>query len=286
MSVADVVVSPTVHIEPCMGTVFTIDIRDPADGTGAADPWRLAIARVVAWLHHVDGVFSTYRPESDIRRLQRGELPIAGADPDVAAVLALSARLEEETSGYFSARYEGQIDPTGMVKGWAIEEASRMLRAHGSNNHAINGGGDIQVAGEAGPSQPWTIGISDPLDGARLLTTVTGKDFAIATSGVAERGRHIINPHTGQPAAQLASVTVTGRSLTVVDAYATAAFAMGPSALDWIETLPGHNALVVAADGTTAATAGFHAPAGPPPVVHHPLPKRNRPSFRRTRGRR
>ncbi|HEX3540785.1 MAG TPA: FAD:protein FMN transferase, partial [Acidimicrobiales bacterium] len=253
MTVATARRQPAVRVEACMGTVFTIDIRDPAPAADG-DPWRLAIGEVVAWLHHVDAVFSTYQPDSDISRLQRGEVSVAGADPDVGAVLALCARLEQQTNGYFSARYQGQPDPTGVVKGWAIERASQILRHHGSHNHAINGGGDIQIAGEAAPSRPWTIGISDPLDGTRLVTTVTGRDFAVATSGISERGHHIINPRTGQPADELASVTVTGRSLTVVDAYATAAFAMGPAALRWIETLPGHNALIVTRDGTMAAT--------------------------------
>jgi thiamine biosynthesis lipoprotein len=150
-----------------------------------------------------------------------------------------------------------------VVKGWAIERASQLLRARGSHNHAINGGGDIQTAGEATPGQPWTIGISDPFDNARVLTTITGRSFAVATSGIAERGAHIIDPLSGQPANQLASVTVTGPSLTTVDAYATAAFAMGARALRWIEAQPNHQALIVSRDGRSASTTGFHRTAGP-----------------------
>jgi thiamine biosynthesis lipoprotein len=250
----------TLHVEHCMGTVFTIDIRD-------VGVWDDAIGEIVAWLHHVDAVFSTYKPDSDISRIRRQELEIDDADPDVAAVLDLCGVVEEETAGYFTA-FGGAgldpsgLDPTGMVKGWAIERASQLLRARGSHNHAVNGGGDIQLAGEAAPGRLWAVGISDPFDGTRLLTTVTGRDFAIATSGVAERGAHIVNPHTCGPADQLASVTVIGASLTRVDAYATAAFAMGPDAYHWIEALPGHNALLVFPDRTAAPTTGFHHPAG------------------------
>ncbi len=246
-----------VHIEHCMGTVFTIDIRD-------AGTWDDEIGEVVAWLHHVDSVFSTYTDDSDISRLRRGELSVARADPDVGPVLDLCRQLEVETGGYFSSNYQGELDPTGLVKGWAIERASHILHARGSHNHGINGGGDIQIAGEAAPGQPWAIGISDPLDRTRVLTTVSGWNLAIATSGIAERGAHIINPFTGRSADELVSVTVTGWSLATVDAYATAAFAMGPAALGWIEAQRGHQALIVTGDGRTAATTGFHQIGGRP----------------------
>jgi thiamine biosynthesis lipoprotein len=234
-----------------MGTVFSIDVRDPG-------PWADAIADAVAWLHRVDAVFSTYKVDSDISRIRRGELAIADADPDVARVLELCEVVEAETEGYFTAYWDTEVDPTGLVKGWAIEQASRILKAHGSRNHAVNGGGDVHLAGEPAPGEPWRVGISDPLDRTRLLTVVTspGRDFAVATSGVAERGDHIVNPVTGERAGELAGVTVVGRSLTRVDAYATAAFAMGRPALRWIEPL-GYEALLVSADGAVMATPGF-----------------------------
>jgi len=260
-----------------MGTVFTIDIRDPGH-------WAPAIDEVVNWLHHVDDVFSTYKDTSDISRIRRGELAISGADSEVGLVLELCARMEAETDGRFSAHYDGTLDPTGLVKGWAIERASALLRHRGSANHAVNGGGDIQIAGEAAPGTPWVIGISDPFERTRILTTVSGKDFAIATSGTGERGTHIIDPLTGLAAPWLASVTVTGRHLTRVDAYATAAVVMGPAALAWIARWPGHEGLVVTADRRITATAGFHRPAGPPPLVR-PARAAERPRLRNHRHR-
>lgn len=244
----------TVHVEHCMGTVFSIDIRDPGS-------WGTAIHEAVAWLHKVDAAFSPYRVDSDISRIQRGVLALENADPDVALVLDLCAAVEAETDGYFTPIWNGELDPTGLVKGWAIERASDLLKAHGSRNHAVNGGGDIQLAGESGPGQPWGVGISDPLERTRVLTVVSGRDFAVATSGIAERGNHIIDPFTGAPAAELVSATVVGASLTRVDAYATAAFAMGSSALSWIEGLPGHEALLVSANGGVTRTEGFLEPS-------------------------
>jgi thiamine biosynthesis lipoprotein len=143
------------------------------------------------------------------------------------------------------------------VKGWSIERASALLRERGSANHAVNGGGDMRLAGEAAPGRPWLVGISDPHDRSRLLTVVAGRDIAVATSGVTERGRHVVDPYTGRPATGLTGVTVVGPSLTDADAYATAALAMGPAALDWVESLDGHEALLVAEDGSSRCTSGW-----------------------------
>ncbi len=240
----------TVHVEHCMGTVFSVDVRDPGD-------WREAVGSVVAWLHHVDEVFSTYRPDSVVNRLQRAQLRLDECAAEVREVLELCAAVQDATDGYFSAVYAGRLDPTGLVKGWAIERASAMLRAAGSANHAVNGGGDMQLAGEAASGRPWRIGISHPLVPGALATVVTGRDLAVATSGTAERGAHIIDPFTGRPATALASVTVVGAGLTRVDAYATAAFAMGERARGWVERLDGFEAYAVVADGSTWATSNW-----------------------------
>jgi FAD:protein FMN transferase len=241
----------TKRVEHCMGTVFTIDIRDPGE-------WSCPIDEVVRWLHLVDATFSTYRPDSDISRIRRGELGIEDAHPTVAEVLDLSARLQHETSGFFSSLIHGQVEPTGVVKGWAIERASELLRNAGSANHAVNGGGDMQLAGEAAPGRAWAVGVTDPRDRSRVLTVVEGQDCAVATSGISERGRHIVNPFTGRPAESgLLSATAIGARLTEVDAYATAAFVMGLPALGWVESKAGYEALLVRADGTRRETSGW-----------------------------
>jgi thiamine biosynthesis lipoprotein len=239
-----------VHVEHCMGTVFSLDIRDPGE-------WTHAIADVCSWLHRVDAVFSTYRPDSDISRIRRGELGPQDAHLDVARVLDMCVQFQQQTDGYFSALAGGSLDPTGLVKGWAIECASEKLRALGSANHAVSGGGDMKIAGSAGPDRPWRVGVSDPSDPGRVLAVVTGSDLAIATSGGSERGAHILDPFTGRPATELASVTVVGRSLTSADCFATAAVAMGGAAFSWLEAIPGHEGLVVDATGDVRATRRF-----------------------------
>lgn len=238
----------SVHVEHCMGTAFTIDVRDPGE-------WSVAFDTVVAWLHDADATFSTYRDDSDISRIRTGALCVANAHPDVAEVLDRCARAQASTGGFFTPMPGGRLDPTGLVKGWAVERASSLLRAHGSANHAVNGGGDVQLAGEAAPGRPWTIGISDPRDRTGVLSAVSGRDLAVATSGTGERGRHVVNPFTGRPATGLASITVVGPRLTEVDTYATAGFAMGESALGWVESLDGYDALLVTDDGRVRCTS-------------------------------
>lgn len=246
----------TVHVEHCMGTAFTIDIREQGR-------WDAAVAEAVRWLHHVDAVFSTYRPDSDLSRIRRGQLRVTEADPEVGEVLELCARAATETGGAFSAMPQGRLDPTGLVKGWAVERASRLLTAHGAANHAVNGGGDVQVAGEAAPGRPWTVGITDPRDRSRIVSTVTGRDFAVATSGIAERGSHILDPFTGRPAVALASATVVGNRLTFADAYATATFVLASQAIRWIDGVDGYAALLVDTTGAISTSRGWRTEREP-----------------------
>lgn len=243
------------HAEHVMGTVFSFDIRDRPTGRV-----RAALADAVAWLHQVDAVFSTYRPDSAISRMARGELRASDCPPDVAEVLALCETAAAATDGWFSHNLAGRLDPSGLVKGWATERAAQILYAAGARNTCVNGGGDLQLTGESAPGVPWRVGIAHPLEPGRLLTVVTGSDLAVATSGTAERGHHIIDPHTGQPATRLASVTVTGRHLTQVDAYATALFAMGAEAARaWTRAHPGYETLVMTPAGEVWHSEEFPA---------------------------
>lgn len=239
------------HVLHCMGTVFSFDVRTPGfDAT--------VFARIDDVLHDLDARFSTYRDDSEISRIDDGRLNEADASTDVQWVLRRCAELEIETDGYFSAHATGRLDPSGYVKGWAIETASHLLAAAGSTSHCVNGGGDAQCAGEAAPGEPWRVGIAHPLRQGELVGVVAGNDLAVATSGSAERGAHVIDPHTGRAPTALASITVVGRRIAEVDAYATAAFAMDDGAREWLETLVarGYRSFGVQADGATWST-GF-----------------------------
>ncbi|WNF01838.1 FAD:protein FMN transferase [Streptomyces luomodiensis] len=235
-----------------MGTVFSFDLRDPVTPSV-----HRALREAVGWLHHVDEVFSTYRPNSVISRLGRGEPVPERYGPEVTEVFALCAEAARATGGWFSHTPGGRLDPSGMVKGWAVERVSQMLDAAGAHNTCVNGGGDLQSRGEAAPGTPWRIGIAHPARPGEPAAVVTGHDLAVATSGTAERGAHVLDPHTGRPATGLLSLTLTGRHLTRTDAYATAAFAMGGGARAWVEALDGHEALGITAAGEVWRTPGF-----------------------------
>ncbi len=233
------------------------------DPSVASSAVAAAAARAIAVLHHVDEVFSTWQPDSPMSRVRRGEIEIAAAPPELAAVLELCRTARDASGGWFDPwSMPGGVDPTGLVKGWAAELAvGRVRKAAGVAGALINAGGDVAVCGEPAPGQPWRVGIRHPLAVDRLLTVVTlgGHDRAVATSGSYERGDHVLDPRSGAPAAGLLSATVVGPDLAFVDALATGLFASGGRALPRIAGLRGYSALIVQADGTTRATLGFPA---------------------------
>jgi thiamine biosynthesis lipoprotein len=256
------------HAEPVMGTVVSLDVpaRARADGS---------LEAAVSWLHWVDRVFSPYRADSDVRLLADGAVTVDGCVPELAEVIDACAFVAELSGGYFTDTPSGRFDPTGYVKGWAVERAAAVLSAAGSVSHLVNGGGDVQCAGgrlvpAAGPggrpqTVAWRVGIADPFRPGQLALVVNAADCGVATSGTAERGPHIVNPRAGRPAAGLASLTVTGPSLALADAFATAAFAMGPGlAREWTEALDGYHAYAITDTGETWQTSGFaaHVAAG------------------------
>jgi thiamine biosynthesis lipoprotein len=237
-----------------MGMPISIDIRDSSLSPADLDA---AIERCVDWFHWVDEVFSTYKPESPISRLERGELDLADCPPEVSQVLARCEELRVSTGGYFDARAGGTLDPSGLVKGWAVERASARLAEAGSSRHCINAAGDVTVVGGAEPGRPWRVGVAHPLVARALCTVVAITDGAVATSGTSERGFHVLVPQTGRPATALSSVTVIGPHLGDADAYATAALAMGLDAPAWLEALPDHEAYVVDATGHMWTSSAF-----------------------------
>jgi thiamine biosynthesis lipoprotein len=219
------------------------------------------IADVCGWLHEVDARFSTYKEDSEVSRMRRGELTAAGCSADLQHVLTACADLWRDTDGYFDAYAGGALDPSGYVKGWSVEVASRRLVDAGSDNHYINAGGDIRMRGHHPDGGLWRVGIRHPWEADKLSWVLALTDGAIATSGTYERGGHVINPRTGTPARGLRSVTVVGPDLSLADAYATAALAMGEPALAWLAKLAtdGYDSAVVTDDGRAFSSANLPA---------------------------
>src|SRR5258705_16727 len=193
--------------ESVMGTLATVEVCDPVPDHGVLD-------QVFAWLHEVDRRFSTYKEDSEVNRLHRGELTHAHCSADLRYVLDQCARLWQETDGYFDVYATGRLDPSGYVKGWSVQRASELLTAAGATNHLVDAGGDIQTRGQPEPDRPWEIGIRHPWELDKVAWVLAGADLAVATSGTYERGLHVINPRTGQPATALRSVTVRSEEHT------------------------------------------------------------------------
>jgi thiamine biosynthesis lipoprotein len=245
------------HAEHVMGTVVSIELADELPAAVLAD----LIAGTCAWLHEVDQRFSTYKDDSEVNRFQRGELTLDELSPDLRHVLDACADLWRDTDGYFDAYATGPLDPSGYVKGWCVEVASARLAAAGSHRHYINAGGDIRMRGLNPEGQPWRIGIRHPWEADKLSWVLALTDGAVATSGTYERGDHVRNPRTGGPARGLRSVTVVGPDLSLADAYATAALAMGEGGIGWLAKLAadGYESAVVTDDGRAFSSSGLPA---------------------------
>lgn len=241
-------VRPARYVEHVMGMPVSLALRGRhTDDARAVGAW----AEAMDVLREVDRVFSTYRPDSFVSRLGRGEIAVADCPPEVAEVLALGERARQESDGAFDVRRGGALDPSGVVKGWAVERAARPLRALPETDVCLSAGGDM-VCHVAGPDSPdWLIGIENPHDPTRLLATVPVRNGAVATSGLAHRGGHVVDARTGVVPADVASVTVVHSDLTWADIDATAAFALGVDAARWLRTRPRRTGLVVWADGRT-----------------------------------
>src|ERR1019366_7360811 len=222
----------TVRAEPLMGTVIAIDVRDP-------DIPEELMDSVFAWFHEVDATFNTFRSDSEISRLSRGELTVSDCTRDVREVLFLCEEVRRRSGGLFAVWQDGRCDPSALVKGWSVERASLMLKAAGARNYFINAGGDVVACGRPAPDRTWRVGIRHPGQREQLAAVLSVSDLAIATSGAYERGKHIIDPQRGQPATGLLSMTVIGPSLTYADAYSTAAFVMGDRGPSWVASIDG-----------------------------------------------
>jgi thiamine biosynthesis lipoprotein len=235
-----------------MGMPISLALRGRHTGDVAA---RLAWAAVMAELHEVDRVFSTYRADSFISRLGRGEIGLEDCPPSLTEVLDLGAAAERDSGGAFSVRLPGPdgavvLDPSGVVKGWAVERASAALQELTETDFCLSAGGDMTCRTLDPAGVPWRIGIEDPADPSRIRAIVPVFTGAVATSGTAHRGSHLVDARTGLAPVGVASVTVVAFSLTAADIDATAAYAQGPDAARWLETRPGRSGLVVWADGT------------------------------------
>lgn len=233
-----------------MGMPISVVIEDEA-----AD--AAAFKMVYDYFHYVDKKYSPYKTASEVSKINAG-LPPSKQSKEMKTILRLCEKTKKQTQGYFDAYRAGKLDPSGLVKGWAINNAAKLLGKSGFKNFYIDAGGDIQVSGRNGDGQPWSVGIRNPLkpDEIVKVVRVSGRE-GIATSGTYVRGQHIYNPHDDEEITDVASLTVIGPSIYDADRFATAAFAMGKRGIRFIESLAGHEAYMITGNRLAILTSGF-----------------------------
>jgi thiamine biosynthesis lipoprotein len=251
------------------GTVISLDVRDV--GTRLDER---SVAEVVdacfAWFRRVDDLFSTWRPDTEIMCIGRGELRPDDASPEVREVLDLCEQMRLETHGAFDIRAgadpalsprpgRAPVDPSGLVKGWAVARAGQMLGDAGARNFFVSAGGDLVADGHPQDGGAgWRVGVQHPWERDRVAAVLAVSDRAVATSGCYERGEHIIDPRSGRPAHGLASVTVVGPDLALADAYATATMVLGPDeGMRWLATRIGYEGMAIGDDRVVTTTPGL-----------------------------
>jgi len=240
---------PFIRTHAVMGTVASVHVHD------TSEPAAIEAAVQALWLEldRLEDLFSTFRESSAVSRINRGELHLLDAGPEVIEVVDACTWLEHVSHGAFRARRPGDtfVDPAGFVKGWAAELAGGILDRAGLRQWYLSVGGDIQTRGTSGDGSSWRVAIADPNsdDACAIRAVVEVRGEAVATSGTAARGRHLWDGRTGQRSDALASMTVVGPHLTWADAFATAAFVMGLEGIDWVANFDGYRALAITPTG-------------------------------------
>jgi thiamine biosynthesis lipoprotein len=254
------------HAVPSMGTVFSFaigapyEVAAPRGRVGLRFDPDTALADAAALLERLDGAWSPFRPDSFVARLRAyEELDGRVEDPDGALGLDLVLRrcraAQRLTHGAFDAwGLPDGFDPSGVVKGWAVERAVALLAARGITDVAVSGGGDVTVRGRVPGRDGWRIGVRDPhKPGALLGSVLVRGGGAVATSGFYERGAHILDPRKiplAAPAGDLVAVTVAGPELGWCDVIAKAILVEGTSSPGWLASIPTYRVLAVHSDAT------------------------------------
>ena len=233
-----------------MGMPVVLEIVDASASQASLDA-------VFDYFTYIDEQFSTYKSTSEITLFNEGSIKEDDLSDDMKTVLRLSEETKKLTDGFFDIVYKGRRDPSGLVKGWAIHNAANMLRRNGFKNFYVEIGGDIEVEGNNGKGEKWSIGIRNPFKREEVVKIVNLSGVGIATSGTAVRGSHIYDPKGKRSATEIVSLTVIGPNIYEADRFATAAFAMGKRGIEFIERLPGFEGYMIDLDGIATYTSGF-----------------------------
>lgn len=234
-----------------MGMPITVEVID----ISATEP---DFDDVFAYFEYVDEKFSTYKEDSEISQINKRKLALEESSPDMRMIFGLSEQTRLETNGYFNIQHNGSYDPSGIVKGWSIYNAAEILNQKGFRNYYVEAGGDIQMSGLNDQNQHWRVGIRNPFNVDEIVKVLSITDRGVATSGTYVRGQHIYNPQNdGQLITNVLSLTVIGPDIYEADRFATAAFAMDTSGIEFIERLEDFEGYMIDKDKQATFTTGF-----------------------------
>jgi thiamine biosynthesis lipoprotein len=235
-----------------MGMPVTLEIVD--NGVTITD-----IEKIYNYFTLVDERFSTYKDTSEISKINRGEISELEYSNEMKEIFRLAENTRVESNNFFNIKKsDGSYDPSGIVKGWAILNADKILKENGFNNFCLDVGGDITTSGVSDTGEPWRIGIRNPFNVNEIIKVVENQDKGIATSGTYIRGEHIYNPNDHHsPPPDIVSLTVIGPDVYEADRFATAAFAMGRDGIYFIERLPGFEGYMIDSKGVATMTSSF-----------------------------
>jgi thiamine biosynthesis lipoprotein len=217
------------------------------------------IDEVFARLVEIDAAYSTYIATSEVSKIQNGTLSLDQASEELLSILDLAAYAKTITNGYFDISHNGIFDPSGIVKGWAIAQATKILNNAGIDDYIVEIAGDMYASGYFEIGKAWTVGIRAPHEPSKVVKIAALTDMAIATSGTSERGQHIYNPMVEGPIEDILSISVIGPDIIWADIYATAAFARGAAGIEWLETVPDYEGFAILPGMTGVSTSGFGA---------------------------
>lgn len=232
-----------------MGMPITIEIIK----TDAKDIFE----KIFSYFKYVDHKFSTYKTDSEIGLINNGKVKLNEASEDMKKILRLASKTKKETNGYFDMEMYGKIDPSGIVKGWAIHNAAKLLKKYGFKNFYVEAGGDIEISGKNNENKDWKVGIRNPFKRSQIIKVLSLTNCGIATSGNYERGKHIYNPFNKKYSDQIASITIVGSNVCNADRFATASFAMGEKGIEFIEKQKNLEGYMINKKGIATFTSGF-----------------------------
>ncbi len=211
--------------------------------------------KVFDYFRYVDEKFSPYKQNSEVTKINDKRIG-KNLSSDMKLILKLSKETKEATVGYFDIYRNGFMDPSGIVKGWAINKAAEILKNFKYKDFYVEASGDIQTHGLNNEKKKWAVGIRNPFKKNEIVKVVYLSGEGIATSGSYEKGEHIYNPN-GKIDNEIVSLTVIGPNVYEADRFATPAFAMGRDGIKFVERQKGLVGFMIDINGIATMTNSF-----------------------------